>query len=185
MITGKSGTATTSVNSSGLAARFTWADEYDIVGNYSIVTLKTLKIFSNSRTGSHWVSGTVEIGSKVIRIAGSTDTTATAVYLSVGSYASVGGFDEPPWDSSQIEHDSDGSKTITVKFNLTLTSTAGYSSLKISESVKIALSDIPQGLGYIDSSKALGKHLIYVDTGTKLVGLIPRIDNGKSWDFCS
>ena len=184
MITGKSGTATTSVKSD-LAARFTWADEYDVAGNYSIVTLKTLKIYSKSRAGAHWVSGTVEIGSKVIKIAGATDTTATAVNLSVGSYASVGGPDAPPWKSNQIEHDSDGSKTITVKFHLTLTSTAGYSQLSLENSVQIALSDIPQGLGYIDSSKALGKHLIYVDTGTKWVELIPRIDNGKSWDFCS
>lgn len=118
MATGKSGSFELS-GTKGMTLKVFWSETYDVSTNKSVVSVTDLQLKTAYYIGGFYLDGTIKIGGKTAvtfdSILGNHffDCQTLNGYYSVYSHK-----DAPPWKVSDIVHDSDGSKSVSIVVDL-------------------------------------------------------------------
>lgn len=147
MATGKSGYF--DVSNGGFTLRINWSETYDITANTSVVTITSADLMSTAYSGySYFPHHYIKVNGQEVATFNSTLGTHS-YYISAkntfyGINAASGS--PPPWTSSAIAHNADGTKSITIEvyINLWRTSSGAGNGTNLSGSQTIALTTIPR-----------------------------------------
>lgn len=118
MASGKSGSFELSGNN-GITVKVTWSETYDIATNKSVVSIDSLKVKGSSWYGaSYYLDGTIKVGGSTVIEFSSTLGSHYAYVTALNTYANVvaasSSYASSPWESGNITHDSDGSKSVVI-----------------------------------------------------------------------
>lgn len=179
MKTGKSGYAIFSgSNSYGhkMSLKVGWEETYDLETAKSVLNITSLT-GCNNYGGAWYPTGTLKVdGETLVTMTGTGNATHRfdMVYggKSWSALRSWYGGSIPPWETSEIAHNADGSKDVTIELTLSMwkDSTAG-GTVKISSSQTISLTTIPRASEPTVSTKSveLGKS-VSIRTNRKASG---------------
>lgn len=159
MATGKSGYF--DVSNGGFTLRINWSETYDITANTSVVSITSADLMSSSYSGySYYPHHYIKVNGETVAEFNSTLGTHS-YYISAkntfyGIDAASGS--PPPWTSSAIAHNDDGSKSITIEvyINLWRTSSGAGNGTNLSGTQTIALTTIPRKSTLSVSNGTLG-----------------------------
>lgn len=151
MATGKSGYF--DVSNGGFTLRINWSETYDITANTSVVSITSADLMSTAYSGySYFPHHYIKVNGQEVATFNSTLGTHS-YYISAkntfyGINAASGS--PPPWTSSAIAHNADGTKSITIEvyINLWRTSSGAGSGTNLSGSQTIALTTIPRSSSF-------------------------------------
>ncbi len=131
-VTGKTGSFDLSMNNS-CKVRISWSETYDLELNKSKVAVRAY-IRSDSYSGQMFPNGSISVnGEKVIAFSFHSPATHRCNGNIYKNWAEIVGYnsaDEPPWESSAISHNTDGSKNIVISvdsFSVYRAASDGYS----------------------------------------------------------
>lgn len=145
MATGKSGTFNAA--SSSFTAQVSWSETYDASGNYSIISITGIKIKSSTYAGTWYPGGSISVdGTNIYTMDYNSPAThkvnLTADSAWCGVTASSG--QSFPWTSSKITHNSDGTKSVTFYFGITLYRQTDGKTMSASVTTTVELTTITQ-----------------------------------------
>ena len=188
MATGKSGSFTIA-GSDNFTAKITWSETYDTAANTSVVSVN-LSINSKTYGGTYYPKGTIKVNGGTVVTMDYYSPATHRVTVSAGStYYAVQAQSgkAPPWASSAIAHNSDGSKSVTIAINIEGWEEGGHT-FTITGSKSITLTTIARKSTLTASNGTLGTaqkltinrqsssftHSIRYDCGTASVALVTK-----------
>ena len=148
MATGKSGYFDIAGNN-GITIRVNWEETYTIETNTSIVTVTGVSLKSSTYRTSYFLNGNISVADSPIVEMSSVMGTHVVDIPTLGSFESVvatTNAGKPPWSSGAIEHNADGSRTVTIAVNLRGYTSSGGSGngWTVSGSTAVTLTTIPR-----------------------------------------
>ena len=164
MEAGKSGYVIFSASNSyghQMEARIGWEEVYDIETAKSVLTITSFE--GRNNYGGFWYpTGTLKVnGETLVTMTGTGDATHRFEFDYGGetwsALKSWHGGSLPPWESSEIAHNADGSKNVSVSLTMSMwkDSTTG-GTVKFSDSKTIALTTIPRASSLTAANGTLG-----------------------------
>jgi hypothetical protein len=149
MAVGKSGSFELT-GTQGITVRVFWSESYTIDSNQSVVSIDKLQVKSSSYSYvTYFPNGSISVGgAKVIEFS-SVLGTHNADMVGLNTYVDVKGggtYENPPWESGNITHNSDGSKTIAIAVDITGATISGNMGhgWRVSGSKAVELTTIPR-----------------------------------------
>ena len=146
--TGLSGQFDLVANKAGITLRVFWAETYDETTNKSVITITDIQGKSSLWYGqSYFFDGSIDVeGAEIVTF----DRASRAHYVYWGSLnkfesiRAADGYPAPPWESAEILHNADGSKTANITVNISGYTVSGQygSGWTVSETVEILLTEI-------------------------------------------
>lgn len=133
----------------GMTARISWAEEYDVGANTSVVKITKIEFKASSNKATYFLKGSVVVNSTTVLTCKSNIPTHRVNVTNTGTYYSVvanSGYAAAPWASDSITHNTDGSKSITVTMDVYgyTVSGGGNNGWRVNDSVTIDLTTIPR-----------------------------------------
>lgn len=146
--TGLSGQFDLVANKSGITLRVSWTETYDEVSNKSVITITDIQGKSSLWYGqSYFFDGSIDVeGAPIVQF--SRASRGHYVYWGVlnrfESIRTASGYPAPPWESAEIFHNADGSKTAAITVNISGYTASGQygSGWTVSETAEILLTEI-------------------------------------------
>lgn len=134
----------------GITVRVFWSETYTIDTNQSVVSIDKLQVKSSSYSYvTYFPNGSIKVdGAKVIEF-NSVLGTHNADMVDKNTYVDVkggGNYENPPWETGNITHNSDGSKTVTIAVDIsgaTISGDKGHG-WKVTGSKSVGLTTIPR-----------------------------------------
>ena len=118
MANGKSGSFELA-GSKNMTLKVFWSETYDTATNKSVVSITNLQLKSEYHGGTFYLDGTIKIGGVTAITFESRLGKHYIRCLAKQGYSSVvSQGDAPPWDVSDIEHNSDGSKSVSIAVDI-------------------------------------------------------------------
>jgi hypothetical protein len=149
MAVGKSGMFELAGTNS-ITVRVFWSEEYTVASNQSVVSIDKLQVKSSSYSYvAYFPNGSISVnGAKVIEF-NSVLGTHNADMMDKNTYVDVkggGSYQNAPWKSGSITHNSDGSKTVAIAVDITGATISGNMGhgWRVSGSQAVALTTIPR-----------------------------------------
>jgi hypothetical protein len=148
MIEGKSGSF--EITGNPFSGRITWRETYDIDKNVSIISIDSIEAKSSSWYGySYYPSGTVSIDGVTVGTMSSGSGTHRVSLGAINTYYLIkptGNSGAFPWVSSEIPHNADGTKNVSISVSIGLYRASGDagSGNKFTGSATIELTTIPR-----------------------------------------
>ncbi len=133
----------------GMTARISWAEEYDVSKNTSVVKITKIEFKASSNKATYFLKGTVVVNNATVLTCKSNIPTHRVNVTNTGTYYSVvanSGYAAAPWSSADITHNTDGSKTITIALDIYgyTVSGGGNNGWRVNSSKEIVLTTIPR-----------------------------------------
>ena len=170
MATGKSGVLT--LSGTNVTAQITWNETYEISSNTSIITITKLQVKASA--GSYFLNGSLTVNGVNVATFDSVMGTHTVNILNSSEYWPVqesNGNKDFTWKSNNIEHNSDGSKQISISLNVkTYEYPSGWLAWSINTSGNISLTTIPR-------ASSLSLSASSVNVGGLITATITRASN--------
>lgn len=132
----------------GITLQVTLTEEYDVLGNFSDLSV-AVGVKSSQYKYTYYLSGSLKVnGQKLVSFNSSTPTHYVTT-RSLNSYYRIRGQSDSyagsPWSLKGVEHEADGSKSVTVEVDITgYTSGGGGSGWRVEDSREISLTHIPR-----------------------------------------
>lgn len=192
MKTGKSGCV--EFTSNVFTAKVYWEETYDAITAESIVSITDVQFgVSDPNNYVIWYPrGTVSVDDFVVCTMSTSPKATHAISgLSTGfvSVKPVNGGQAFPWVTDLIAHEADGKKSVTISVDLEFFYTGWQDSWgpypTISGSATVELTEIPTGLGYIDSGTSNVEYQAYIDNGSDWDLFNTNEDKGSNWGILS
>ena len=146
MATGKSGTFELT-GSKNMTMKVAWGETYDVATNKSVASITNLQLKSEYHGGCFYLDGTIKIdGVTAITFESRIGNHYIYCLGQKGYSAVVSQDDAPPWKVSGIEHDSDGSKAVSITVDVhgyTVDENSG-NGWHVSASKNVTLTTIPR-----------------------------------------
>ena len=152
MTTGKSGYATFSASNSyghKMSLKLGWQERYDLETAKSV--LKITSLTGRNNYGGFWYpTGTLKVnGETLVTMTGTGDATHRFEFDYGGetwsALKSWHGGSIPPWETSEIAHNADGSKDVVIELTLSMwKDSAAGGTVKLSGSQTVSLTTIPR-----------------------------------------
>ena len=155
MVAGKSGFFELS-GENGMTAKVSWSEQYSFDDNQSVVSIDNIQF--KTSLYNYWVTyyfnGPITVGDTKVVEFSSFQGTHRVNLNGKDTYFDIIGNPTPPWTSGIIDHDADGSKSVTISLDITGINLEGKygSGWKITGSVTIDLTDIARASSITDIS---------------------------------
>ncbi len=149
MATGKSGKISIT-GTKNMSAVLYWSETYDVATNTHVVKIDNIKFKSSNWYGfTYYLTGSIVVNGTTVF---SCSSTSGSHYVSINSQnteypiTANSGYSAPPWSSGSITGNTDGTKTVTVKFNFSgySVSGTGANGFNVTTSSDIALTTVPR-----------------------------------------
>ena len=133
-----------------MSAVLYWSETYDVATNTHVVKIDNIKFKSSNWYGfTYYLTGSIVVNGTTVF---SCSSTSGSHYVSINSQnteypiTANSGYSAPPWSSGSITGNTDGTKTVTVKFNFSgySVSGTGANGFNVTTSSDIALTTVPR-----------------------------------------
>ena len=149
MVAGKSGSFELS-GTNGLTAKVFWSEEYSLDDNQSVVSIDNIQL-KGSQYGwvTYYLNGPVSVDDTTVVEFSATQGTHRVDFTGKDTYFNIitnGSHSAPPWKTGIIDHNADGSKSVTISLDISGVRLEGGSGSgwKITGSVTVDLTTIPR-----------------------------------------
>ena len=149
MVAGKSGSFELT-GTKGLSVRVFWSEEYSFDDNQSVVSINNIQITSSLDSGvTYYPTGKVTVDGQTVVEFNSFQGTHRVDLIKRGQYENIvanKGYPGSPWKTGIIDHDTDGTKSVTIALEFSCASINGGtgSGCSVSDSVSVELTAIPR-----------------------------------------
>lgn len=149
MVAGKSGSFELT-GTKGLSVRVFWSEEYSFDDNQSVVSINNIQITSSLDSGvTYYPTGKVTVDGQTVVEFNSFQGTHRVDLIKRGQYENIvanKGYPGSPWKTGIIDHDTDGTKSVTIALEFSCASINGGtgSGCAVSDSVSVELTAIPR-----------------------------------------
>lgn len=135
------------LESNGFTVELSVSEKYDILTNASSVTVG-LRIKSANQLGVQYLSGSIKIDGEKLLVMDSTVSTHNVVVSSYNTWYKVmrssDRYTDSPWTKTNITHDPEGARDITVELEMRGYGLDNYQSLRVAATKTIVLTNIPR-----------------------------------------
>lgn len=149
MATGNSGTISIT-GTKQMSAVLYWSETYDVASNTHVVSIDTIKFKSSNWYGfTYYLNGSISVnGTTVFSCTSSSGSHHVRIESQNTEYAIVtsSGYSSPPWRSSSITGNTDGTKSVAIAFNISGYTIGGdgANGFNVNTSSTVALYTIPR-----------------------------------------
>lgn len=152
MATGKSGSFDLS-GTNGITLRLNWSETYEITTNKSVVRIDSIQVKSSTYSSqTYYLDGIIKINGDTIFTMDSSAGYYSATVNATGSWYTVKKSGSTVTGYTEVEHNSDGSKSVTIDvtgnnwsgFRGFTVSGAGGNNWKVEGTKSVSLTDIPR-----------------------------------------